>query len=127
MNTTINIIEARKKAASLIKGCLYQEILIREALKLWPQNYNDPTLICAKHALIHYETDDDIRNTNTDFAEEQIQWLENIITILSKGEALPKNIIEIYKEYYEIPIPLKTRLAHTIAMYICTLKSLFKK
>lgn len=57
MNTNLEIIESRKKAAALIKGCLYQGILTREALKLWPLHYNDPTLICAKHALIHYEAD----------------------------------------------------------------------
>ena len=130
MDETYNEIEARKKAAALIKSCLYSNVLVREALKLWPEINNDPSLICARHALIHFETDEDIRNSNVDYAEGQIQWLEELIQILSQGDPLPENIIETYKEYYEIPIPLKTKIAYKIARAINTFKhcynSIFK-
>jgi hypothetical protein len=105
-----DITEERKKAAALMRECLYSGLLVREALKQWPKITDDPTLVCARHALIHYAADEDIHKKNYQFKEEQIDWLETLIKILSRGDEIPKNIIETYEEYYEIPITLRTKL-----------------
>ena len=118
------IIESRKKAATLLKQCLYGRLIVREALKQWPESKDDPTLLCAKHALIHYEADEDLQKKDPEYISEQISWLEQIINTLSNGEALPKNIIETYEEYYVMPVSIKTKLVYLISYIVYSLKSL---
>ena len=110
MISFVKITEDRKKAASLIRDCIYSGYLVREALKRWPTQNDDPTLLCARHALIHYAADDTKFINNKEYRKEQIEWLEQLIDILSDGEAIPKNIIESYEEYYVIPESIKFKV-----------------
>ncbi|MEW5820617.1 MAG: hypothetical protein AB1782_10535 [Cyanobacteriota bacterium] len=103
-------VESRKLAASLISRCLYENYLVREALKLWPDMKDDTTLMCARHALIHFEADKELFRRNPEYIDQQIDWLEQLINILSKGESIPKNILESYEEYYVIPVSFKSRI-----------------
>lgn len=127
MLPTPEIIEARKKAAALINNCLFGGMIVREVLKEWPANYDDITLLCARHAIIHYEADEEIRMRDRAFADQQIEWLETIIDILSKGEALPHNIIQSYEEYYYMPISIKARIVNWIMFIILKVKLFFSK
>lgn len=111
----LKTIESRKKTAELIKKCLYDGYLVREALKEWPDYKHDPTLMCAWHALVHFEVDIEVFQGNSEYRDEQIEWLEHLITILSEGRAIPKNIIDNYEEYYVMPETLLYRLKRTTA------------
>lgn len=108
-------VESRKLAASLISRCLYENLLVREALKLWPDMKDDTTLMCARHALIHFEADKELFRRNHEYIDQQIDWLEQLINILSKGESIPKNILESYEEYYVIPVSFKSRIIKLFA------------
>ena len=113
MNIEEEILLARKKAARLIDDCLTGGKPVREALKEWPNTKYDKSIACAKHALIHYEADEDFRIGDPAYQDSQIEWLENIIKILSNGEALPINIIKSYEEYY----PHKLDIVSTLSYY----------
>lgn len=103
-------IKYRKEAAQLLKECLFGDLIVREALKQWPACNDDPTLACARHALIHFEADEDITNKDSAYRDAQIEWIEQLIIILSKGDALPANIIDSYEEFYILPVPLNKKL-----------------
>jgi hypothetical protein len=117
-----DLTEERKKTAILIRECLYGGLIVREALKQWPDCYGDPTLICARHALIHFAADEDINKNDPKYRDAQIEWLENLINILSKGNEIPKNIIESYEEYYVLPVSLKSRIIKFINKIQYTIK-----
>jgi len=117
------IVESRQKAALLIRSCLYDGYLVREALKRWPDSSDDPTLLCARHALIHFEADKEIHK-NTDYFDQQIEWMEQLINMLSKGQPIPKNIIESYEEYYLIPETFKYTLMKLLAKILYPFVSL---
>lgn len=112
MLPTPEIIESRKKVALLIRECLYGKLIVREALKQWPECKDDHTLLCAKHALIHFEADKELFEKDPDYKDQQIDWLEQLINILSEGDAIPGNIIESYEEYYAMPISLKSKIVN---------------
>lgn len=103
-------INDRKEAAELLKSVLFGDLIVREALKQWPTSKEDPTLACARHALIHYEADEGMWAKDPSYRDQQIEWIEQLINILSKGDALPANIIDSYEEFYVLPVPLKTRV-----------------
>ena len=115
MFTFANNIESRKKAASLIANCLYGGGLVREALKQWPDSKDDPTLICARHALIHFDADREVYKNDSEYFNQQVEWLEQLVNTLSKGESIPQNIIDSYEEYYVIPVSLKMKFVRFIA------------
>lgn len=109
------IIESRRKAAQLIRRCLYEGYLVREALKNWPDYYEDQTLLCARHALVHFEVDKEVYRNDKEYFEQQVEWMQQLVNILSTGEAIPANIIESYEEYYELPVSLKTSVLKFIS------------
>ncbi|MGD9581628.1 MAG: hypothetical protein AB7V50_09670 [Vampirovibrionia bacterium] len=120
-----NLTQSRQEAAELLRACLFGELIVREALIKWPDSRYDPTLACARHALIHFEADEDMWLKDKDYRDQQIEWIEQLINILSKGEALPANIIDSYEEFYVLPVPLNlrlfrffTRLAYPLVAFI---------
>ena len=76
------------------------ELSVRQAMMNYPKDTKDESLIAAYHALIHYEADEDIRARDELFKDEQDDYLEFISNTLAKGEDLPQNIIDNYKEFY---------------------------
>ena len=125
MITNEKVIAERKKAAELIRRCLKTGFVVREALKLWPNDSDDVSVSCAKYALIHYVSDEDIRRQDSLYAEQQDEWLETIVNILSKGEPMPLNIIKSYEEYYEIPVSFHQRVINAISGFIYQVKHIF--
>ena len=67
----------------------------------YPKDTKDESLIAAYHALIHYEADEDLRARDNLYREEQDEYLEFLSYTLEKGESLPVNIIENYKQFYD--------------------------
>lgn len=108
-NQNISIEEARKQVAELIFKVLTENLCVREAIKLFPAEVYDPSVISAWHALVHFEADEDYKKRDPEYAEEQENFLEMIAFAMQKGEPLPQNILEIYSEYHdEALIPRKT-------------------
>lgn len=68
---------------------------------MYPKDTTDESLVAAYHALIHYEADEDIRRQDNLYKEEQDDYIEFLSYILSRGEDLPENIINNYKQYYD--------------------------
>lgn len=91
----------RQFVAGLLKLVRLGQLSVREAMLKYPKDTKDESLIASYHALIHYEADEDIRARDILFREEQDDYLEFIYTTLEKGEDLPQNIIDSYKEFYE--------------------------
>lgn len=104
----IPVEESRKEVAELIFKVLTDSLCVREAIKLFPAEVYDPSLICAWHALVHYEADEDLKKHDIEYAEEQESYLEMIAFTLQSGNALPKNTLGGYEKYYdEALIPRK--------------------
>ncbi len=74
---------------------------VREALILYPKDTTDESLVAAYHALIHYEADEDLRRRDELYKEEQDDYIEFLSYILGRGEDVPQNIIDNYKNYYD--------------------------
>ena len=91
----------RQKAANLLRLVRIGGISTRQAVLDYPRDIKDESLIAAYHALIHYEADEDIRLRDAMYKEEQDDYLEFLATVLEKGEDLPQNIIDNYKQFYE--------------------------
>ena len=100
-NIDAQYIKDRKKVSSLILNVLTQKMSVLDALKDYPRNLADPTLNAAFHALVHFEADEDLRNSDVLYRDEQDAYLEDIANILSDGSALPYNIIEEYNTYHK--------------------------
>lgn len=99
---------ARKQVAELIFKVLTDSLCVREAIKLFPAEIYDPSVVCAWHALVHYEADKDLKKHNAEYAEEQENYLEMIAFTLQSGNALPQNMLDDYEKYYdEALIPRK--------------------
>ena len=92
--------ENRIFVGRLIFEVMAERRCVREAIKLFPET-KDTNIECAYHALLHYEADEDIRYKDIEYREAQDDYLEFLAQTLSKGEALPKNIIDEYKPYYK--------------------------
>ena len=90
----------RKKAAELYNSVLAKEMLIRDALALFPKDCDDKTLIASWHALCHLEADEDIRNRDALYREEQDKYIKFIADTLKDGAELPDNIIKSYIPYH---------------------------
>ncbi|MCQ2739311.1 MAG: hypothetical protein MJ237_03695 [bacterium] len=93
-------IDDRKFVSRLIMSVLTEQIIVREAIKLFPQT-KDSSIECAYHALVHYDADEDMRKFDIEYRDAQDEYLENIAHTLSDGKVLPKNIIDEYKPYYK--------------------------
>lgn len=94
-------IEDRQKVARLLRLVRVGQLCVREAMLAYPKDTEDESLVAAYHALIHYEADEDLRNRDALYKEEQDDYIEFLSYTLEKGESLPQNIIENYKNFYE--------------------------
>jgi len=97
----ISVEESRKQVAALMFRVLMEGLCVREAIKHFPAEVYDPSIICAWHALVHYEADEDIKKNDQEYAEVQENYLKMIAFTLYEGNALPQNFLENYKEYHE--------------------------
>ena len=94
-------ISDRKYVGRLLWLVRIGNINVRQALLNYPKDTDDESLVAAYHALIHYEADEDIRLKDNMYAQEQDDYIEFLSYTLDKGDDLPQNIIETYKQYYE--------------------------
>lgn len=115
-----SLIQTRIEAAELLIGVLEQKIDFRNAIKKFPQHIDDDSLKCAFHALLYYDADDEYREADPEYAQEQNEYLKYIADLLQKGEDIPVNILQEYKNIYE-----NTPLIHKKGI-IYTLKNLFR-
>lgn len=93
-------ISNRKYIGRLIMSVLTGRVIVREAIKHFPET-KDKSIECAYHALLHYEADDEMRYMDIEYREAQDEYLENMANTLSLGKPLPQNIIDEYKPYYK--------------------------
>ena len=118
----------RKEVAKLLRGVRLGVCTVRQALNLYPKDTEDESLIAAYHALIHYEADEDLRLRDLLYKEEQDDYIEFLSYILERGEDLPANIINNYKQYYEsAPILHKKTLKGFFKGFWKSLNTGFKK
>lgn len=94
-------INDRIYVGQLLKAVRLGDLCVREAMIRYPRDTKDDSLLAAYHALIHYEADEDLRLRDPLYKEEQDDYLEFIYQTLEKGESLPVNIINNYKDFYE--------------------------
>lgn len=91
----------RVKVAKLLRLVRIGQLSCIKAIIEYPKDTEDESLIAAYHALIHYDADEDIRRRDALYKEEQDDYLEFLAEILDRGEDLPRNIINNYKEFYD--------------------------
>ena len=94
-------INDRFTVARLLKLVRLGQLSVREALLAYPKDTEDESLIAAYHALIHYEADEDLRRRDQLYKEEQDDYIEFLSYTLERGEDLPANIIQNYKQFYD--------------------------
>lgn len=96
----------RKVVADLISDVLSEKTTVREALLMFPKLCKDESVVTAWHALCHYEADEELRKTDTDYQTSQDEYLVMLFEILKDGTQLPQNIIDSYEAYYKgAPVP----------------------
>ena len=91
----------RQYVGHIIINVLTERINVKKALLLFPKDSEDSSIQAAWHALCHYEADEDISANDRIYQQEQIDYLEFIAFTFKDGKALPKNVIESYKQYHE--------------------------
>ena len=89
----------RLKVARLITMVLTKQIVVRQALSAFPENSDDKSIITAYHALIHYESDEELRMRDPMYKEEQDDYLALLAETLSMNRTIPQNIVNSYKDY----------------------------
>ncbi len=94
-------IKDRLFVANLLRNVRIGNCTVKEALLAYPKDTQDESLIAAYHALIHYEADEDLRYRDALYKEEQDDYIEFLSYTLGKGEDLPANIINNYKQFYD--------------------------
>lgn len=94
-------LEERKNVAELIRLVLVGKLCVREAINQFPHNSEDESIQASYHALVHFEADEDLRKRDSLYKEEQDDYLMMLSDTLAKGEDLPFNIINSYKEFYK--------------------------
>lgn len=100
----ILIKKARENTGKVLYMVIEGSISPFEATKYFPKNIDDISLKIAWHALLHYDADEDIRNSDSDYAQEQILYIETLARILSEGNSLPQNMLNDYEEIYKATI-----------------------
>ncbi len=98
------VIAYRQKAGELIKCVLAKRMPIKQALLAFPRDVQDKSVRASWHALCHLEADAELRACEPDYAAEQDLYLTDISETLLRGEELPFNIRDAYKEYYDLPL-----------------------
>ena len=96
-----DIVSDRKTVANLLRNVRMGYCTVRQAMLAYPKDTEDETLIACYHALVHYEADEDIRAKDSLYKDEQDDYIDFLADILDRGENLPQNIIDNYKQYYE--------------------------
>jgi len=91
----------RMLASKLLREVRIGRKSVREALLLFPKDTTDESLIAVYHALIHYEADEDLRMRDELYKEEQDDYIEFLSYTLERGEDIPRNIIDNYKQFYD--------------------------
>ncbi len=114
------IITARKLVGIMLYDIISKNITPFEAIQKFPKDIEDTSVKIAWHAIIHFDSDEDMRKTDNLYAQEQIKYLEGLGKILLQGEPLPENILQEYESIYEETILPKRA---TIKEY---LKSIFR-
>lgn len=95
----------REIVSELIIKLLAEKITLKEFVQEFPAYNTDESLECAYHAVLHYDSDDEYRKNDIEYATEQINHLKHIADLLENNESLPVNMIEEYRQYYEkVPI-----------------------
>ena len=119
----IDLEKCRKYIASLYTAVLTEKITVREALANFPKDTEDETAYAAWHALCHLEADEDLRKKDKMYAQEQDEYIEYIAFTLSKGGALPENIINSYKPYHEDVLTAHSHtfkgIVHLLKKFLC--------
>lgn len=95
-----NIIETRRKTAKLIIDVVLNKITVLNALKNFPKDSNDPSVLTCFHILVHYEADEELRKKDSLYKETQDEFMVETAETLIKGDPLPVNVISEYKNYY---------------------------
>ncbi len=94
-------ITARKLVGILLYDIISNKITPFDAVQKFPRDINDTSIKIAWHAIIHFDSDEDIRKNDNLYSQEQIKYLEGIGKILLQGEPLPENILNEYENIYE--------------------------
>lgn len=109
----------RRYVAALIIKVITGQMLVREAILKYPKDSQDINIITAYHALIHYEADEDYRAADSEYRDEQNNYLIMIAEILNNDKDLPKNIIKEYEPYYPVKRPPAASRFKTVIKALC--------
>ena len=111
---------AREAVGKLFYSMIEGVVSSRKAIDYFPRNVEDMSVKIAWHALLHYDADEEMRINDSEYAQEQIKYIEFLASILSKGDELPQNILDEYEELYkDTPLPKRYN-------WWGTLRSLFR-
>jgi len=94
-----SLIKNRIFVSDLIKKVLLSEMTVSDALKSFPKT-DDKSIIASFYALAHIEADEDLR-LDSNYKDEQDEYLIHLSQILDRGDSLPQNIITSYEKYYK--------------------------
>ena len=92
--------KAREATGKILYSLISGTIPVADAIKYFPRNIEDTSVKIAWHALLHFDADEEIRQKDSDYAQEQIKYLELLAKILSQGKELPANMLEEYENLY---------------------------
>ncbi len=92
--------KAREATGKILYSLISGAILPADAIKYFPKNIEDTSVKIAWHALLHFDADEEIRQKDSDYAQEQLKYLELLSKILSQGKELPSNMLEEYENLY---------------------------
>ena len=95
------IISARKMVGILLYDIISRKITPFEAIQKFPKDIDDISVKIAWHAIIHFDSDEDIRKKDNLYAHEQMLYIESLAKILLEGNPLPENILSEYEDLYQ--------------------------
>lgn len=97
----IDYTKERKLVAEIIMDVLLGKLSVREGILKFPKDCQDTCLDVAWHALVHFEADEDIANSDIVFKEVQVDFLKGLYNILIEGHDLPPNLLAGYNKYHK--------------------------
>lgn len=92
--------KAREATGKILYSLISGAISPTDAIKYFPRNIEDTSVKIAWHALLHFDADEEIRQKDSEYAQEQIKYIELLAKILSQGKKLPENMLEDYENLY---------------------------
>ena len=101
MDKNTQIFLMRQRAAKLIFDVLTERKRVLDAIKAFPDVKDDKSLEASWCALMHYESDEELRKKDPLYAQMQFDSLESIAFCLEKGKDLPVNVISDYLNFYQ--------------------------